>query len=170
MSLRRSGKASLLSHEDNSCEQRGKLWEGGSHGQTWENRTKQNMPRFPEKNGCGVLVAEKENLISLTELGDVGMRQLRGQGQNHIRPWCIGSWDFILINEIKWLLEGFGVGVACHNLHLRIVIMSAKIYQDWILTLPFTSPSNTFVICKMGILMIIILYLEKIKKTNIISV
>lgn len=30
-----------------------------------------NMPKFPEKNGCGVLIQGKENSLNLTELNDV---------------------------------------------------------------------------------------------------
>lgn len=39
--------------------------------QPWANLRGKNMPRFPEKNGYGVLIEGKENSISLTELDNI---------------------------------------------------------------------------------------------------
>lgn len=55
------------------------------------------------------------------------------------------------------------MGVAQYSLHLKMITLYVKIYQDYILTLPPASLSHSIVVCEMDIIMIIITLVVTIK-------
>lgn len=54
------------------------------------------------------------------------------------------------------------MGVAWYNLHLEMIMLYVNIFQDCIPTLPLASLSHN-VICKMGVIRIIITPAVKVK-------